>query len=319
MEKFRLSKINDGQLYGMKSMSKKLISDCDQIQHILIERKILLQTVHPFLVSAHFTFQTDQKIFLILDYVPGGELFSRLREEGKFSEKRTQFYGAEILLGLGHLHSLGFVYRDLKPENILVDSQGNLKLTDFGLAKGNMDGCESTTTTFCGTPQYIAPEMLNMKPYTKSVDWWSFGILIYEMLTGMAPFYHDNSNKMFRSILSDPVHYPNFLSANSKFLLEKLLDRNPETRLGAGPDDFKEIQAHPFFKDLNWDDLMGGKIKPEWVPPLRNETDTSNFDEDFTNETAAISFEDTHLSSAIQNDFAGFTSTQESKLLHSDN
>jgi len=304
----------DKKLYALKTMSKHLLEESEQIEQTLTERDVLLKTVHPFLVAAHFTFQTPEKIFMVLDYVPGGELFGRLKEEGKFSENRVRLYAAEILLGLGQLHSLGFVYRDLKPENILVDAEGHLKITDFGLVKAKMNG-NSTTSTFCGTPEYIAPEMLQQQPYTKSVDWWSFGILIFEMLTGLPPFYDENTNKMYRMIINDPIDFPDDMSPEAQDLISKLLDRNPATRLGAGPTDVEEIKSHRFFAPLRWPDVMSRKIEPEWKPEISNATDTRNFDEEFTQEAAAVSFEDPSLIGATtQKEFEGFTCTQDSAL-----
>ena len=251
---------------------------------------------------------------MVLDYVPGGELFGRLKEEGRFSENRTILYAAEILLGLGHLHKLGFVYRDLKPENILVDANGHLKITDFGLVKTNMN-VNSTTRTICGTPEYIAPEMLQQHPYTKSVDWWSYGVLVFEMLTGLPPFYDDNTNKMYRLIISGSINYPSYVSSNAKDFISKLLDRNPSTRLGASEEDVEEIKRHPFFSSLNWNDVFEKKYKPEWVPDMKSETDTHLFDEQFTQEDAAVSFEDESLlDQKTQNEFIGFTCTKDNEL-----
>ena len=302
----------DGQLYALKSMSKHLIEESGQIQQTLTERDVLLKTVHPFLVGAHHTFQTAEKIFLVLDYVPGGELFGRLKEEERFSESRVRLYAAEILLGLGQLHSLGFVYRDLKPENILVDAEGHLKITDFGLAKGKMNS-GATTTTFCGTPEYVAPEMLRQEPYTKSVDWWSYGILIYEMLTGLPPFFDENTNRMYQMILKDDVVFPDDLSPDVQDLISKLLNKYPQARLGAGPKDFEDIKAHKFFSSLQWDKVLAKKYTPEWKPHMKNATDTSNFDEEFTAEPNVISYEDPSLiGKKTQAEFEGFTCTQDS-------
>lgn len=304
----------DGELYAMKTMSKRLLEETEQIEQTLTERNVLLKTKHAFLVSAHYTFQTPQKIFMVLDYVPGGELFGRLKDEGRFSEKRTMLYAAEILLGLGHLHKLGFIYRDLKPENILVDGKGHLKITDFGLVKTHMNS-KTTTSTFCGTPEYIAPEMLQQQPYTRSVDWWSYGILVFEMLTGLPPFYDENTNKMYRMILTDQVNFPSYVSDEAKDFISKLLDRNPATRLGASEEDAAEIMRHPFFASLNWDDVINKRITPEWVPEMKNETDTHLFDEEFTQEEAAVSFEDDSLlDQNTQQEFVGFTCTQDSAL-----
>lgn len=303
-----------GEYFAMKTLSKKLLEETEQVEQTLNERDVLIKSIHPFLVGAHYTFQTAEKIFMVLDYVPGGELFSRLKEEGKFDEPRAKLYAAEILLGLGHLHSLGYIYRDLKPENILVDKDGHLRLTDFGLVKPEMK-YGSTTTTFCGTPEYIAPEMLQQLPYTKAVDWWSYGILVFEMMTGLPPFYDDNANKMYRMILQDPISYPSYMSPSAKDFIAKLLDRNPDTRLGSGPSDVEELKKHPFFASYNWEDIKNKKIKPQWQPPIKNETDTSQFDDEFTQEQAAVSFEDASLiDNMTQQEFQGFTMTKDSVL-----
>ncbi|OHT11416.1 AGC family protein kinase [Tritrichomonas foetus] len=306
---------SDHQLYAMKTMSKRLLQEFDQIEQTIAEKNVLMQTVFPFLVGAHFSFQTDAKIFMVLDYVPGGELFNRLKEEGKFSESRTQLYAAEILLGLGHLHSLGFVYRDLKPENVLVDAEGHLKITDFGLVKTNLKNAKDTTTTFCGTPEYIAPEILQQQPYTKGVDWWSYGVLLYEMLTGLPPFYHENTNRMYQMIINEQVDLQHRLSNVAKDLIVKLLDKDQKTRFGSGEQDAEEIKLHPFFKGLNWDDVKHKRTQPQWVPSIRNDTDTSNFDQEFTQEEAMISFEDGSLINAESQDaFVDFTVIKDSVI-----
>jgi RAC serine/threonine-protein kinase len=306
--------IKTGKIYAMKVMSKRLLEEYDQIEQILTERNVLLKTEFPFLVSAHYTFQTEEKIFMVIDYVPGGELFSRLKEEHKFSEGRAMLYAAEILLGIGHLHSLGFVYRDLKPENILVDAEGHLKITDFGLVKGKMSA-SVTTSTFCGTPEYIAPEILQQLPYTKAVDWWSFGILLFEMLTGFPPFYDDNMTKMYRSIINDPISYPHYISPNAVNLLTRLLEKNPAQRLGSSERGVEEIKEHPFFASVDWDDVLNKRTKPEWVPKLVNDTDTGNFSEAFTTECVSPSNESGFgVSHETQRNFVGFTCTDESRF-----
>ncbi|OHS99694.1 AGC family protein kinase [Tritrichomonas foetus] len=302
----------NGKLYALKSMSKRLLAEDNNIHQILIEREVLFKNQHPFLVSAHFAFQTDAKVFIVLDYVPGGELFGRLKIEGRISESRARLYAAEILLGLAHLHRHGFIYRDMKPENILVDADGHLKVTDFGFAKTNITREDQTTNTFCGTPEYLAPEVLRQQPYTRSVDWWSFGVILYEMLSGMPPFFDSNPKKMYMGILFEPIQFPNYFSRRAIDLVMKLMDRDPKRRLGAGPSDAEEIKAHPFFEGLNWDDVVARKTVPQWVPPMENPTDTSNFDVEFTAEPTAISFEDPSLIPVdAQAAFVDFTCNQE--------
>lgn len=297
---------SNSQLYAMKTMSKRRLAENDQVEQTITERNILTQMIHPFLVSAHYSFQNEVKVFLVLDYIPGGELFGRLKIEDKFSESRAKLYSAEILLGIGHLHSLGFIYRDLKPENILVDPAGHIRITDFGLAKKSVFG--ETTNTFCGTPEYIAPEMLQKQPYDKSVDWWSFGILLFEMLNGLPPFYNENVNAMYKSVLRDEIKFPSSIAGEVKDLISKLLDRNPKTRLGSGKSDADEIKAHPFFNGIDWKAVFEKKIKPEWVPTLKSLTDVTNFDEEFLAEPTGFSFEDPSLiDDETQKSFVGFT------------
>jgi serine/threonine protein kinase len=292
-----------------------MLEENEAVEQTLIEKDVLLKTRHPFLVSAHATFQNPKKIYLVIDYVPAGELFGRLKEEGKFSENRARLYAAEIALGLGALHAVGFVYRDLKPENVLVDGQGHLKLTDFGLVKTQMNGANATTNTFCGTPEYIAPEMLQQKPYTKAVDWWSYGILVFEMLTGLPPFYHENTNKMYRMILQDPITYPSYLSKVSKDFIGALLNRDPAARLGGGAGGVEDVKGHPFFSSLKWDDVLAKKTKPEWVPKIASAEDTHLFDQEFTAEAAIDSFaDDAVLDQDTQEQFKGFTCVQDSEI-----
>ncbi|OHT01178.1 RAC family serine/threonine-protein kinase like protein [Tritrichomonas foetus] len=300
----------DGQIYAMKSMSKQILHEHEQIEQSLTERDILLKTRHPFLVSAHYTFQTPEKLFMVLDYVPGGELFNRLKVETKFNEQRAKLYAAEIMLGLGKLHSLGLIFRDLKPENILVGADGHLRITDFGLVKTNMSST-TTTNTFCGTPEYMAPEMIQQLPYTKAVDWWSFGVLLFEMLTGLPPFYDSNTSKMYRMILHDELTFPPYVSPDARDLIAKLLNRNPAIRLGASERDVEEIKIHPFFGEYNWDDILAKKVEPLWKPQIQSVTDTSNFDHEFTGEAAGNSYLDQPvLSPDVQANFENFTCTE---------
>lgn len=304
----------DGQIYTMKSMKKEVLQEHEHVEQSIVERDIYIKTRHPFLVSAHYSFQTPESIFLILDYVPGGELFERLKQESKFDEPRAKLYAAEIMLALGHLHSLKLIFRDLKPENILLDENGHIKLTDFGLVKTNM-GADDSTSTFCGTPEYIAPEMLQQQPYTKSVDWWSFGILLYEMLTGLPPFYDSNTSKMYRKILSDDLEIPSFISDECADFIRKLLDRDPQTRLGSSERDYEELKEHPFFKEYDWDAILAKRIQPQWKPVLHNETDTSNFDSAFTEQRAGPSYANAAvLTPNTQSSFVGFTCTDPSAL-----
>jgi serine/threonine protein kinase len=295
-------------------MEKQLLQETDQVTATITEKQVLFKVTHPFCVSAHATFQTPDLIVMVLDYVAGGELFGRLKEEGKFNENRTRLYAAELALAIGHLHKQGFIYRDLKPENILVDTTGHLKMTDFGLVKSQMNGAAATTTTFCGTPEYIAPEMLQQQPYTKSVDWWSFGILIYEMLAGIPPFYDENTNRMYRRIISEEIAFPSDFPQAGQDLVNALCDRNPATRLGASEDDVEEIKRHPFFGTLVWDKVLKKEYKPEWVPKIKNDQDTQFFDPEAEDGDGAEETTPGIVLATTQEQFQGFTCTDASVI-----
>jgi serine/threonine protein kinase len=239
-----------GQLYVMKSVSKRVLMDEEEIEQVQAERAVFINTVHPFLVRAYWTFETVRYLYFIVDYVPGGDLFTRLLEKGKFSETRVRLYAAEIALALGHLHRQALVYRDLKLANLLVDDDGHLKLSDFGIP-------HSPTPTFGVMPEYTAPELLKGQPYTRAVDWWNFGILLYEMLVGCTPFDAHNNSSRSMAILTSHVTFPvGSVSATAQDLICKLLEKDPVMRLGSGPTDFEEIKRHDFFQELNWNQVM---------------------------------------------------------------
>jgi len=297
----------DGKFYAMKSLSKKHISDSKVIQRILQEKEVLIEATHPFLVSAHYAFQTEAKIFLIMDYIQGGDLFNRIREERKFSFKRVQLYAAQLTLAIGHLHSLSIMHRDLKPENILFDKYGYMMLTDFGLVK-RFANENDTATTFCGTPEYVAPEMVQGCEYTKSVDWWALGTMIYELLYGFPPFYDTNTNAMYRSIVCEPIELSMDENPVTIDFLCKILDKNPYTRLGSGSRDYLELKEHPFFEGVDWNKLLARAIPMEWVPHLEGEVDVSQFDSIFTHEIPKLTLEDPSLiGSDVQKQLEGFT------------
>lgn len=294
-----------GEIFAMKSLSKQFLAEYQLVERTLTERNVLLAANHPFIVSARYTFQTETKIFMVLDYVPGGELFTRLREEHRFEEDRARLYAAMLILGIDYLHSIGVIHRDLKPENILFDADGYIKLTDFGLVKERM-GANDSTRTFCGTPEYIAPEMIAGQPYGQGVDWWACGTLIYEMLFGIPPFYDTNANVMYRQIVSSDVEFPERASAAAADLIRGLLRKDPAERLGARGAD--EIKAHAFFEGVPWKALLRREVPMPWRPALRNTTDTSAFDPEFTAETPKLTYEDPGLvGSSVQRRLEGFT------------
>jgi len=271
------------QIYALKVLSKELIAARKQVEHTKSERNVLQSIQHPYMVRLRFAFQTPQKLYMVMDYLNGGELFFHLKNEGRFDEDRTRVYVAEIAAALGHLHANNIIYRDLKPENILLDKEGHIAITDFGLAK-EAKFKDETTNTFCGTPEYLAPEILKSTGHGRAVDWWSLGTLMFEMLVGLPPFYSQNLNEMYANILEADVHYPKFISPDAKGLLQGFLERDPEKRLGGGESDFDEIKRHPFFAPLDWDALMKKEVPAPFKPDIKGELDISNFDEEFTSE-----------------------------------
>ncbi|XP_060678665.1 serine/threonine-protein kinase Sgk3 [Hemiscyllium ocellatum] len=273
----------DGKFYAIKVLHKKVILKKKEQRHIMAERNVLLKNVkHPFLVGLHYSFQTTDKLYFVLDFINGGELFFHLQRERCFSEDRARFYAAEMASALGYLHSLNIVYRDLKPENILLDSQGHIALTDFGLCKEGM-ACTDTTSTFCGTPEYLAPEVLRKQPYDNTVDWWCLGSVLFEMLYGLPPFYSRDTAEMYEYILHKPLQLRPGASDEACSILEGLLEKERERRLGA-KDDFDEIKSHPFFDDINWEHLDRKEIPPPFNPSVAGPDDLQNFDPEFTEE-----------------------------------
>merc|ERR1712100_639114 len=214
----QVKKKDDGQIYAMKVLRKEAIIARKQVDHTRAEKAILQKIDHPFIVKLNYAFQTEEKLYMVLDFVNGGELFFHLKKEGKFSEERVRLYSAEIALALHHLHSRDIVYRDLKPENILIDADGHICITDFGLSKEISS--DEVTHTFCGTPEYLAPEVLKGQGHGCPVDWWSLGTLIYEMLTGLPPFYSQNINIMYQKILNGELRFPETMSPDACSLLE---------------------------------------------------------------------------------------------------
>lgn len=383
--------IKTKKLYALKSLSKIKLEQINLVFQTLIEKKALLSAHHPFIVSAKYTFQTSTKVFMALDYVPGGELLKQLEIEGEknsssekekdeyedsFNEnesilsssddslacdrnnnyniahnftieqcksiqqydnqcyggfvlKRARIYAAEISLAIRYLHSNGFIHRDLKPSNILFDADGYIKLTDFGFVKEKMFDSFAKTSTFCGTPLYSAPEIILGKKYSRSVDWWAFGIIVYEMVFCNVPFYSENLENLYSKITYDDLKFP------SKFNIEglnhindetpeipfvlidfitKLLTKHPHQRLGSYNED--EIFNHPFFEGIQWNDLLNKKVQMDWKPNLRDENDVSFFNDSFTREKAVVSIDDAFYVTDVTNEaFSNFTFVDNDSIL----
>ncbi|KAI1334425.1 Pkinase-domain-containing protein [Xylariaceae sp. FL0016] len=303
----QVRKKDTSRIYALKTIRKAHIISRSEVAHTLAERSVLAQINNPFIVPLKFTFQSPEKLYFVLAFVNGGELFHHLQKEQRFDVNRARFYTAELLCALECLHGFNVIYRDLKPENILLDYQGHIALCDFGLCKLDMKD-EDRTNTFCGTPEYLAPELLMGQGYNKTVDWWTLGVLLYEMLTGLPPFYDENTNEMYRKILSEPLHFPgaDVVPPAAKDLLSKLLNRKPEERLGAAGS--AEIKAHPFFHAIDWRKLLQRKYEPTFKPSVADALDTANFDPEFTSEAPQDSYvEGPVLSQTMQNQFAGFS------------
>jgi len=296
-----------GKIFAMKVLKKAtIVRNSKDTAHTKAERNILEAVKHPFIVDLLYAFQTKGKLYLILEYLSGGELFMHLEREGIFIEETAWFYVAEITLALEHLHRQGIIYRDLKPENILLDAQGHVKLTDFGLCKESID--ESTVThTFCGTIEYMAPEILTRSGHGKAVDWWSLGALMYDMLTGAPPFTAENRKKTIEKILKGKLNLPPYLTPDARDLMRKLLKRQICQRLGSGVADADPIKAHPFFKHIKWADAIARKLDPPFKPMLASEDDTSQFDTNFTSQAPVDSPCGNSLSESVNLVFQGFT------------
>uniref|UniRef100_A0AAQ4RBU9 Protein kinase C n=1 Tax=Gasterosteus aculeatus aculeatus TaxID=481459 RepID=A0AAQ4RBU9_GASAC len=293
-----------GEFYAVKALKKDVVLMDDDVECTMVERRVLsLAWENPFLTHLHCTFQTKENLFFVMEYLNGGDLMFHIQFSHKFDVHRTTFYAAEIICGLQFLHSKGIIYRDLKLDNVLLDSEGHIKIADFGMCKENMQD-ESRTATFCGTPDYIAPEILLGQKYNSSVDWWSFGVLLYEMLIGQSPFHGRNEEELFQSIRTDNPAYPRWLTRDAKDILIKLFVREPEGRLGVKGN----IRQHSFFSATDWAALEQRKVEPPFRPTLTSPSDCSNFDKEFINEKPRLSCVDrTLINSVDQTMFKNFS------------
>nr|XP_029521814.1 protein kinase C theta type-like [Oncorhynchus nerka] len=283
------------EFFAVKALKKDVVLLDDDVECTMVERRVLsLAWEHPFLTHLHCTFQTTENLFFVMEYLNGGDLMFHIQNCHKFDVQRSTFYAAEIICGLQFLHSKGIVYRDLKLDNVLLDSEGHIKIADFGMCKENMEG-ETRTCTFCGTPDYIAPEILLGQKYGSSVDWWSFGVLLYEMLIGQSPFHGRDEEELFQSIRTDDPCYPQWLAKDARDILIKLFVREPERRLGVKGN----IRQHSFFKDTDWNALEKREVAPPFRPTVKSPSDVSNFDKEFINEKPWLSCADRTLMNSV--------------------
>ncbi|KAI5189492.1 protein kinase X [Nematocida minor] len=265
-----LTSIKMKKLYALKIMSKAQIIHSNQLMHVYNEKTVMLTVHSPFFVRLYSTFQDERHLFMVMEYVPGGELFSYMKEIIKFSVKHARFYIAEILVALETLHGLGIIYRDLKPENVLLDEQGHIKLADFGFSKRMY---QAVTWTLCGTPEYLAPEIIMNQGHSFEVDFWSLGVILYEMIVGYPPFYHDSQVELCRLIIGGNIKFPAFVNPVARDLIKQLLQTDRKKRLGYKKG-VKIICRHAFFRDVNWEMVHNRSYAPPIVP-IANEEDHS--------------------------------------------
>ncbi|KAG4072631.1 hypothetical protein HA402_004720 [Bradysia odoriphaga] len=260
---------------AMKILAMADVIRLKQVEHVKNEKSILSEINHPFIVNLRWYTRDDCCLYMLFEYVVGGELFSYLRNAGRFNSSTANFYASEIVLALEYLHSMSIVYRDLKPENLLIDRDGHLKITDFGFAKKLKD----RTWTLCGTPEYLAPEIIQSKGHNRAVDWWALGVLIYEMLVGYPPFYDDNPFGIYEKILSGKIDWARHIDPIAKDLVKKLLVPDRTKRMGNMKNGADDIKRHRWFKHLDWDDVYHKKLTPPMIPKVSFAGDSSNFDE----------------------------------------
>ncbi|EEC19009.1 serine/threonine protein kinase, putative, partial [Ixodes scapularis] len=305
------------RIYAMKIIKKELVTDDEDIDWIQTEKHVFeTASNYPFLVGLHSCFQTESRLFFVIEFVRGGDLMFHMQRQRRLPEEHARFYSAEISLALNFLHERGIIYRDLKLDNVLLDHEGHIKLTDYGMCKEGIRPGD-TTSTFCGTPNYIAPEILRGEDYDFSVDWWALGVLLYEMLAGHSPFDimgtsenpdENTEDFLFQAILEKTIRIPRSISVKAQSVLKGFLNKNPVERLGCHPTTgFSDIMSHAFFKSINWEQLEGKQVMPPYKPKLGTERDFEHFDPQFTSEPVQLTPDDTRLISKIdQSEFEGF-------------
>ncbi|XP_078282215.1 serine/threonine-protein kinase N2-like [Rhinoraja longicauda] len=296
------------KVFAIKALKKGSIVFRDEVDSLMCEKRIfgtVSSARHPFLVNLFACFQTSNHVCFVMEYAPGGDLMNHIHSN-VFSEPQARFYSACVILGLQFLHEKNIVYRDLKLDNLLMDAEGYVKIGDFGLCKEEM-GFGDRTDTFCGTPEFLAPEVLTDISYTRAIDWWGLGVLIYEMLVGECPFPGDDDDEIFDSIVNDEVRYPRFLSTEAISIIRKLLRKNPEHRLGTGDQDAEEVKKEMYFGEVDWVALFDRRLKPPFIPKINGQNDVQNFDVEFTSQRPTLSFSDSRvLTSQEQAMFEGF-------------
>lgn len=306
------------RIYAMKVIKKSIVAEEDDIDWVQTEKKVFeTASNYPFLVGLHSCFQTPSRLFFVIEFVKGGDLMFHMQRQRKLVEEHARFYAAEITLALNFLHEHGIIYRDLKLDNVLLDHEGHIKLTDYGMCKEGMWEKSDTTNTFCGTPNYIAPEILRGEEYNFSVDYWALGVLLFEMLVGSSPFDiltitgnpdQNTEDFLFQCILERTIRIPRNMSVKAQNVLRGFLNKNPEERLGCDHETgFSDIKSHAFFKSIDWEALAAKQVTPPYRPKIDSDRDLENFDPTFTNEPVQLTPDDSNdIAQIDQSEFEGF-------------